>query len=1268
MYPPGGNNTYGSQPYPVHQAYGQKVGAPSGSITTPDSGSHLSLSSQRLSSMYGSSQQMETGTYRGNIPAGTGASASSVQYGGQYGASYAAPTHQLVAAGVTGMNATLHQGLSGSSYAGSPSRGQYGPNDGAFSGRDMLSESGRIYSDRVGLTRSHQSEPGDQLSFFRHQQLIQAHKQPPAADLRHNLVDSALDGNIRAADYLAARGTAVRHETQDYGTRDLLVSSYGLRTDVDPGAQGPHQLPGLSLRAAVGRSLEDDAYARGSSATRYGVTLPPGRDYSTGKVLGSTTADAGYRGALPSHKEERGAAHYKLEEREEGLRRDRERARERERLLERRERERERELARAREIRRSDLTPLRRSRDRRASPKRRTEREPPKRSPPHLHRHASPVKEKRRGYICKVTPYSVVEVERDLSSISRRYPRLSISPEFSKLVVRWPKGDLDISFSTPLSFDHDFVEVSGSSEPKDASMKPSDKVVESGSLQPAKTVWNAKVILMSGISADALSQLVSERSSGDKVTHINNILKFAILREGRAFSAIGGQWSAEMDGGDPSSNGDLSLVQTAIRCTKEVVQVDLTNCLKWNPFLEIHYDRVGKDGLCSYREITFLFLPDLESCLPSLDVWRSQWISRREAKVEREREELLKKEKKDKIGAKKDDIEGNHIAESVKSSKVADRKTKEKDDKKVKKENEVDSTGPKDMEIDSKSVEVIKKEKEDKVKKEKEVASVDSKSDTDAKTEEKDKKGTSEDLKGSKPEENSNIATKAKKTNTVVKVKKVKVVKKVVPSEGPETSGKAKPTKKVIKVSGKKAAEKERVGNIDKDKTPKEVPSEAKVSAGKKGKKIIKKEPETVTAEKDEMVENAADKQIEKKVVKESKLKGDQPEEAKKGVKVEKEEIKGKKEVKPGVSAEKVQSPKTDAHKERDVKDDKLDSSAKKDRSGKTKLDSADVTKIEEKIVRAKKDKGKSEDPPQYPGFFLQTKRGKDSNARSTTLSLEGLLDYNENDVEESTFELSLFAEALYEMLQFKMGCRILTFIEKLGQSYLIKRAQRKREREENPEKKNEEKEGSSRKRSKFSSAPEIDGDSAKAKVDTDDSKTQDAAGKLEDVESKPELSKQDEEDGDKMEESEEEDPEEEEPVEEEEDGNESGDDDSGGEEQSEDENKGGQLEPGHEKASNQEGTVEEKQADMEEEPKATAMDESSKQPIMDKELLEAFHFFDRERVGYIRAEDLRSIIHSLGKFHSKRVVKEFLRIAVLESNKGRDDRILYMKLLKSGL
>lgn len=60
--------------------------------------------------------------------------------------------------------------------------------------------------------------------------------------------------------------------------------------------------------------------------------------------------------------------------------------------------------------------------------------------------------------------------------------------------------------------------------------------------------------------------------------------------------------------------------------------------------LQIHYDRVGKDGLFSHKEVTVLYIPDLSDCLPSIDAWRDQWLAHKKAIAERERLHALKRE------------------------------------------------------------------------------------------------------------------------------------------------------------------------------------------------------------------------------------------------------------------------------------------------------------------------------------------------------------------------------------------------------------------------------------------------------------------------------------------------------------------------------------------------------------------------------------------------------------------------------------------------
>uniref|UniRef100_A0A6N2NBE1 LAIKA domain-containing protein n=1 Tax=Salix viminalis TaxID=40686 RepID=A0A6N2NBE1_SALVM len=86
------------------------------------------------------------------------------------------------------------------------------------------------------------------------------------------------------------------------------------------------------------------------------------------------------------------------------------------------------------------------------------------------------------------------------------------------------------------------------------------------------------------------------------------------------------------------------------------------------------------------------------------------------------------------------------------------------------------------------------------------------------------------------------------------------------------------------------------------------------------------------------------------------------------------------------------------------------------------------MMKNQRKRKRRKTEKRK---PPRHPGFILRTKGNKESRPRFLSLSLDSLLDYTDKDVEESTFELSLFAESLYEMLQYQMGSRLLTFLQK---------------------------------------------------------------------------------------------------------------------------------------------------------------------------------------------------------------------------------------------
>jgi len=231
-----------------------------------------------------------------------------------------------------------------------------------------------------------------------------------------------------------------------------------------------------------------------------------------------------------------------------------------------------------------------------------------------------------------------VDDQRDYLSLTKRYPRLAITPEFSKIVLNWAKENLNLSLHTPVSLEHDIHDADDCAD--EGAMISSEKT---SSYDTQATIWNAKVLLMSGMSKGAFAEITSLRNTEERVFHLNNILKFAVFKKDRSLFAIGGPWNAAIDGGDPSVDCSC-LIRTAIRCVKELVQVDLSNCTHWNRFVEVHYNRIGKDGLFSHKEITVLFVPNLSECLPSVDIWKNNWIAYKKSKAERE-QLTMKKEK-----------------------------------------------------------------------------------------------------------------------------------------------------------------------------------------------------------------------------------------------------------------------------------------------------------------------------------------------------------------------------------------------------------------------------------------------------------------------------------------------------------------------------------------------------------------------------------------------------------------------------------------------
>lgn len=76
-------------------------------------------------------------------------------------------------------------------------------------------------------------------------------------------------------------------------------------------------------------------------------------------------------------------------------------------------------------------------------------------------------------------------------------------------------------------------------------------------------ISSCQIILMGGLSRTALEDISSDRSFDDRIPHMCNILRFAILKKDHSFMAVGGPWESA-DGGDPSVD-DNSLIRTALR-------------------------------------------------------------------------------------------------------------------------------------------------------------------------------------------------------------------------------------------------------------------------------------------------------------------------------------------------------------------------------------------------------------------------------------------------------------------------------------------------------------------------------------------------------------------------------------------------------------------------------------------------------------------------------------------------------------------------------
>ncbi|XP_066303450.1 cell division cycle and apoptosis regulator protein 1-like isoform X2 [Branchiostoma lanceolatum] len=246
-------------------------------------------------------------------------------------------------------------------------------------------------------------------------------------------------------------------------------------------------------------------------------------------------------------------------------------------------------------------------------------------------------------------------------------------------------------------------------------------------------------------------------------------------------------------------------------------------------------------------------------------------------------------------------------------------------------------------------------------------------------------------------------------------------------------------------------------------------------------------------------------------------------------------------------------------------------------------------------------------------------------------MSLSVLLDYRVEDNKEHSFEVSLFAELLNEMLQ-------RDFAFKIYRALMVAPEPKKEEKKDKKDKKDKDTKKEEKKDDKKKDEKE---EKEEKKEDVEESEDPKPKRRKTDEEEKPDVKKDKEDekkDGDEEEE------------EEEEEG-----DDSSEEEEEEEENKDGEEKDRGDKKDKDEKKGKEKKKSSREKDRHSR--ERQKEFTQDKDLLLAFVYFDQSHCGYLLDRDLEEIMHTIGLQLSRAQIRKLVQKVVTR------DSLSYRKL-----
>ncbi|XP_021950634.1 uncharacterized protein LOC110847903 isoform X2 [Folsomia candida] len=243
-------------------------------------------------------------------------------------------------------------------------------------------------------------------------------------------------------------------------------------------------------------------------------------------------------------------------------------------------------------------------------------------------------------YLCDTPKFSLDVLELNSSDMKSRYKNLYVPSDFFLAKCSWMEA---FPLEKPYQFSHNssLVHIMGrrverlemNFDNDSEAKKMQEKFNEIPNVLQApdsSCTFSVKVMILSSPSLEAIfrkSGFVLEQDNPEPTETkdittsgfqtLQRLLNFVVgVKTGKHdIMALGGNWSSSLDGPDPQSNPKV-LINTAIRCCKSMASVDLTRCKYWYRFMEIYYRRSNGN-----LETVVYFLPDLSSCVPSLPEW-----------------------------------------------------------------------------------------------------------------------------------------------------------------------------------------------------------------------------------------------------------------------------------------------------------------------------------------------------------------------------------------------------------------------------------------------------------------------------------------------------------------------------------------------------------------------------------------------------------------------------------------------------------------------